>query len=188
VGIGTQRNNSFLLLVGSVAFASVLTFSPAGGQPLLIAWLAKALDINNASGLETLRASIPFTLVQGILFLLVFYFMFNLYQRSYQLIRNFQYLAALEGEIRTAMELPSTSHAFTRESTFYRQQKWPLRRLIKWTYVILLGGMLTTFVFGRLWYDYQSGYRLVTAADAVILTSTLIYYGAYVNFSLRYDR
>ena len=114
--------------------------------------------------------------------------MVNLYHVSRQVIRNYQYLGALEQEIRAHLNLGSNSVLFTREGTFYWKHRPPLWSCVRWTYIVLLGGLLATFAAGRVYYDWRTGSILATPVNATISLLTLSYFFAYAVTSTRLDK
>lgn len=163
----------------------MLTFSPEAGNTLLIALIAKSLDIADSA---VPRASISMTVLQGIILLVVFYFMVNLYHLSHQVIRNYQYLGALEQEVRAQLNPGAESALFTREGTFYWKHRPPLWSCVRWTYIVLLGGLLTTFAGGRFYYDWRTGNVLAAMVNTTISFFTLCYFLAYAVTSTRLDK
>lgn len=180
-----ERNRIFLLLLASVAAATLLTFSPESGRPLLLALLGKLLSVGDP---ESLRKSISFVVMQGIIMIVVFYFMLNLYHAAYEVIRHYNYLEAMEKEIRAHLRLELCAVAFTRQSTFYWSYRPPLWSFVRWTYISLLGGLLGTFIAGRFVYDFRAGVLFPMLVDTAISFATLCYFAAYVLVTTRNDK
>jgi hypothetical protein len=62
-----QRNLTFLILLGVIGLATLLTFAPAQTNPLLIDWIAKALAISEPGRIAQLEKSFPWAIVQTLL-------------------------------------------------------------------------------------------------------------------------
>src|SRR5919112_4694965 len=73
-----QRNRTFILLIGVIGVATLLTFRPSDTQPLLLYWIVNVLGVTDVQSIEELRSSFPFGILQSILLIVVFYLMFNL--------------------------------------------------------------------------------------------------------------
>jgi hypothetical protein len=118
-----KRNQTFLLLLGVVGAATLLTSNVPQAQPLLVDLVMKLLGITEATRAAELRSSFPYWLIQSILQMKVMYLMLILYQRTVTIQRLYKYMALLEDEIREALTLASTTKSFTREGSFYEAHK-----------------------------------------------------------------
>lgn len=115
-----QRNRLFLILVGVIGAATLLTYRAPETDSLLVDLVAKSVGVSdNEKRVEQLRTGFPFAVLQSILLLVIFYLMVNLFHRALYVLRNYAYLGALEVEIRNDLKVNEGSIAFTRESTFY---------------------------------------------------------------------
>jgi hypothetical protein len=182
-----QRNVTFLVLLGVIAVATLLTFGPAQTNPLLIAWIAKVLGITEGTRIEQLQKSFPFAILQSLLLVVVFYLIVNLYHRALYVLRNYRYLGELEREIRSELNLPPASIAFTRESTFYWGDRAPLLGAVKWVYIIFVGTLLFAFLGGRTLHDFRIGNALLGFVDLTISTPTVVFFAAYAYSSVSLD-
>ena len=181
-----QRNRTFLILIAVIAVATLLTFSAKDATPLLVDWIAKLLDIDDKDRIEELNKGFPFALLQGILLSVVFFLMVNLFHRALYVLRNYAYLGALEREIRTSLSI-NNGVAFTRESEFYWSERPKLLGTVKWFYVILLGGLLSAFVGGRLVSDFRDGAWLLVFVDLLFGIAIGTYFVGYARHSLQMD-
>ena len=178
-----QRNRTFLILLGVVGAAALLTFNVSQAQPLLVDVIANVLGIDDAARRADLRTSFPYGLIQSILLMVVLYLMLILYHRTTLIIRNYQYLAAVEAELREGLELEPRSVSFTREGTFYRHAPHILSKWIAVTYVLMLGVLLASFLGMRIVADFGSKQYAFAAMDMVIALPTLFYFCAYAHAS-----
>jgi hypothetical protein len=182
-----QRNRTFLVLIAVVAFATLLTLRPGEANPLLLGWFSNFLNINEPDGIKAFRNSFPFALVHGILLTVVFYLMVNLFHRSLYVLRNYAYLGALEGDIRTELKLPKDSVGFTRESSFYWNKRPMLLGTVKWFYILLLCSLLMAFLGGRIHGDFTASNWMLLAVDIGLAVPISVYFVGYAYYSLRLD-
>jgi hypothetical protein len=182
-----QCNQTFLILIGVIGGATLLTFSPGKTEPLLVLWLAKALGVTDEHKIQQLAIGFPFGLLQSLLLIVIFYLMVNLYHRSLYVLRNYRYLAQLEHEIRADLALPPDSIAFTREGGFYWSDRTALQSVEKWCYIALVGGLLFAFLGGRVHEDFRNRTWLLGCADLVISGATAIFFLAYARSSVTMD-
>ena len=182
-----QRNQTFLTMLGVIAASTILTFSPAASNPLLVRWVAKSFGITDGEGIKQLASSFPFGLLQTLLLLLVFYLVVNLYHRALYVLRNYRYLAALEREIREQLALPGTAIAFTREGEFYWSDRAIFQTAVKWCYIVLIGILLFAFLGGRIWQDFRTRSVIQVLADLVVAVPTAIFFIAYARSSVSLD-
>lgn len=182
-----QRNLTFLVLLGVIGAATLLTFGPAQTNPLLIAWMAKVLSISESTRIAELKTSFPFAILQSLFLVVVFYLMVNLYHRALYVLRNYRYLGELEHEIREQLKLPVESVSFTRESTFYWSDRAPLLGAVKWVYILFLGALLFAFLGGRTYHDFAAGNILLGLLDLTISVPTIVFFAAYAYSSVSLD-
>jgi hypothetical protein len=128
-----KRNKSFLLLLGVIGLANLLTHEGfLNGLFLELIGHFKTTGVSDRAAL-----TLPYTTVQFIILILVFYFTVNLYQNAASVLRNYAYLGPVEKEIRAALGFSPGSVAFTRESDFY----WGKRPLffapVKYFYILI---------------------------------------------------
>ena len=183
-----QRNRTFLLLLGVIGVATLLTFRVPEANSLLVDLVAKALNVRDASRIEVLRKSFPFGILQSILLFVVFYLMVNLYHRALSVLRNFRYLGMLEAEIREDLDLQEPTVSFSREGDFYWGNRGPVLGVVKWIYIVLLGALLLSFLIGKSIDDVRTGSGILIVVDAVMGIPTLFFFAAYVRSSIRLDR
>ena len=183
-----QRNRTFLLLLGMIAVAALLTFRVPHSEGLLVDFIAKMLSISDPARLKALRNSFPFGIVQTILLLVVFYLMVNLYHRSVNVLRSYRYLGELEADIRRELELPDGTAAFTREGEFYKTcRDWP-SKWVKRAYIILLVFLLLAFLIGKIADDFRNATFLFAVVDIIVAVPTLFFFWAYARASVSFDK
>jgi hypothetical protein len=182
-----QRNRLFLFLIGVIGLSAILTFRGSEANPLFLDMIIKILGITDVNRVNEIRGSFPFALLHGVLLLVVFYLMFNLYHRALSVLMQYAYLGSLEKEIRESLQFKVDEKAFTRESDFYWRNRPALMGTVKWVYMLLLGLLLLAFLIGRLVDDYHSGSLWLVWIDIVVSIPTLIYFFGYASSSVTLD-
>jgi hypothetical protein len=183
-----QRNRIFLILLGVIGAATLLTLRVPQANSLLVDLVAKALSLTDPDRIETLRKSFPFSILQSVLLLVVFYLMVNLYHRSLWVLRHYRYLGLLETEIRQELSLQEPMVTFSREGGFYWTERGEGLSRIKWVYVVLLGLLLLSFLVAKAIDDVRTGSGYLIAVDILTGVPTLYFYWVYVRSSVRSDR
>jgi hypothetical protein len=175
-----KRNRAFLLLLGVVGGATLLTFNVPLAAPLLADLVAKLFGIDDPARLTELRTSFPYGLIQSILLIVVFYLTVNLYHLTTGIQRGYLYLKQLENDIQRSLDLPQGSVAFTREGSFYWSHRQPVfTSLVGVVYVTMLGVLLAAFLGMRVYDDFSSGKMTFGMVDLLIAVPTLLFFGAY---------
>lgn len=182
-----QRNQTFLILLAVIGASTLLTFSGAQTNPLLVRWLANALGITGSQELQELGKSFPFGLLQSLLLVVVFYLVVNLYHRALYILRNYRYLAGLEKEIREQLEASPESIAFTREGNFYWTDRASLQSAVKWCYIVLIGCLLFAFLGARIYEDFRARTLALAVAELVVSMATSLFFLAYARSSISMD-
>jgi hypothetical protein len=149
--------------------------------------LAKLFGIQDEARVTALQRSFPFALLHGVLLIVVFYLMVNLCHRALYVLRSYAYLGALEREIRESLGLKGDSAAFTRESDFYWSRRPWLLATVKWVYVILLGGFLGAFLWGRFSADRTGGNLKLVIVDLLVSIPIALYFFGYAWYTLSLD-
>lgn len=182
-----QRNNTFLLLLGTIAIGTLITFGGVETNSILVELIAKSLSITDVTRINEIRSSFPFSLLQSILLIVVFYLMVNLYHRAIFVLKNFKYLALLEKEIRENLGISNDKYFFSREGLFYWSERPKLLSITKWFYIILLGGLLLTFLIGRVLDDIEIANYFLASIDGFLSLFILVYFGGYAIQSVKLD-
>ncbi|MGC6061451.1 hypothetical protein [Enterobacter kobei] len=180
-----SRNLSLLILLATVGFSTLLTFNVSEAQPLLVDIIAKLCGIDSDTRVAELKKSFPYGLIQSIFIIVIFYLTINLYHKTCFIRRGYEYLGGLESDIRRAMQLPSESVSFTRESDFYNQNKTFSSFITGLSYVLILGSLLVAFLSMRLFNDWIAQDKLIFITDAVLASGVLYFYIAYAHVSLK---
>ena len=176
-----QRNSTFLSLLAVVGAATVLTFNVPQAEPLLVDIIAKLADIKDTERLRDLRQSFPYGIVQSILLMTILYLMVILYHRTTFILRCYRYLAALEDELKVALQLPSGAIAFSREGSFYAAHKGGLAPFVAFVYCAMLGTLLVAFLGCRIYTDFTSQNYVIAVVDACLAAFTMLFYVGYAR-------
>jgi len=180
------RNKTFLILLGAVGLATLVTFPALGTRSVLFLYLAHSLGLEQKD-VSGLQSGFPFAILQAIFLFVIFYLTVNLYHRARYVLRNYAYLGALETEIRQNLALSAPSVAFTRESSFYWGNRDIFSAAVKYVYIILLSGLLVSFLAATIIADCKSGNRLLTIVDILFAVPTLTFLAAYAIASVSMD-
>jgi hypothetical protein len=186
--LSRERNRTFLLLLGLIGVAAILAFRISHTDALLIDIFAKWSGISDPMAITELKSTFSYALLQSILQVAVFYLMVNLYHRNDYVNRNYAYLALLEDDIRSLLGDQAGILSFTREGNFYWTTRPRLFGMVKWVYIVLLGGLLLAFTIGRVVDDCRTGSELLIVVDAVVGGVTILFFYGYASSSVVHDK
>lgn len=200
-----ERDRIFLFLVLALGVVTLFNIDANSSASLLIASLAKFLEIKDPGIVTSLQASPLLKIVQTLLLGAVFYLMSNLYHRTASVLRNFQYLEAMEREIREHLKIKKGEVSFSREGGYYWQarqeegnshvgffSRWTKRLraldLTKIFYTIFLALLLFFSFVLRIKSDAESSNWIFATVDSLIGIPTLIYWWSYARVSKNLDK
>ncbi|HEX4603976.1 MAG TPA: hypothetical protein VH724_08300 [Candidatus Angelobacter sp.] len=181
------RNKTFLVLLGVVGVAPLVTFPALGARSLVFLYLGHMLGLKD-DDVHSLQNGFPQRVLQAIILFVILYLTVNLYHRARYVLRNYAYLSALESEIRQTLSLREGAVAFTRESTFYWGQRDFLSGAVKYVYIVLLAGLLLTFLGVLTVADWKNGNHVLSLVDLIFAVPTLIFVFGFANSSVSMDR
>lgn len=166
-----RRSRQFVTLVGVLAGAALVAFARPLIAPALEALALRNLELTGDS-LGRLKALTPVAadLLLAFLVVVVFYLTASLVNRSALITNSYLYMSLLEGEIRTALQLPKGRFAFTREGVFYRIAGSTMTRLVARCYKTVLGSLLVFFFAARLFFDFPHDLPSFQPQREVVLT------------------
>lgn len=151
-----RRNQLFLILVSVLAVAALLTLVQTRAVAFLYKWLGEIGAMGKeAAAWERADVELAVKMLIAFLVVAVFYLMANLYHRSTTILNYYTYLAQLEIEIRDELRIEADKHAFSRESTFYRERGQPTSSIIGKAYKAIVLALLIAFFILRLASDYR---------------------------------
>ncbi|MBN3145578.1 hypothetical protein [Pectobacterium brasiliense] len=180
-----NRNQTLLILLAVVGFSTLLTFNVSEAQPLLVDIIAKLCGIASDDRIKELKKSFPYGLIQSIFIIVVFYLTINLYHKTCFIKRSYQYLSGLETDIRSALNLPTSSVSFTREGDFYNNHRTFSSFMTGLSYVIILGVLLVSFLSMRLLNDLHAQDYFILITDACLAFGILYFFSIYAYTSLK---
>jgi len=178
-----QRNRILVTLLLVVGVGTLLTFNVKQAEPLLVDFVAKMLSIDDEKRLGELRSSFPYGVIQSVILMIILYLMIQLYHRTVTIIRNYEYLACLENEIRSELEMGQHTKSFTRESTFYSKQSPSFSKKIGFAYILILGLLLLAFLGMRIYTDIYSKNIFAIISDSILAFTTLLFFAHYAYSS-----
>lgn len=182
-----DRNKLFVALVLTAGLGLLLLLQVPTTDSLLVAAIAKFLNITDPASKDNLLMTFPFDILLSGILVAMFYLMQRLYSTNLAVMRTFIYLGALEGEIRGYLGLPADSISFTREGKFYWGKRTFTQWISKWYYVIVLFVILIPFMVFKLRADFVQANALITIVDVVVSLMTAFYWAEYARSSVRLD-
>jgi hypothetical protein len=150
-----ERNRQFLFLVGVLALAVLMTAKQGQTDTFFLYIVGKLAGVPDTD-VAKVRESFPYVVLHGLLVVLVFYFMTDVFRLNANIIRNYAYLRGLERDLRDELAMHPASTAFSKETDFYEAFKVRGSGAIKYAYVLLVGGMLAFFLVFRVTSDWPS--------------------------------
>jgi len=182
-----DRNKLFVALVLTAGLGLLLLLQVPTTDSLLVAAIAKFLNITDPATRDNLLKAFPFDILLSGVLVTMFYLMQRLYSTNLSVMRTFIYLGALEDEIRGYLGLPADSVAFTREGKFYWSKRTFTQWISKWYYVIVLFLILIPFMVLKLRADFAQAHWLITVVDLAVSLMTAFYWEEYAHSSVRLD-
>lgn len=182
-----ERNKLFVILALTAGIGLLLLLHVPTADSLLVAAIAKFLDITDQAVKDDLLQKFPFNILLSGFLVVMFYLMQRLYSTNLSVMRTFMYLGALETEVRKHLGLPAGSISFTREGSFYWGRRSRIQAMSKYYYVVVLFIILFPFIGFKLIADLESPNLLVIAVDVVISLMAILYWWAYARSSSQLD-
>lgn len=182
-----ERNRLFLSLVIAAGIGLLILLRVPEADRLFVDVVAKFLEIDDPTRKAQLYSTFPFDLVLSMILIVLFYLMQRLYSTNLSLMRNYIYLGAVEGELRSNLNLTSDSVSFTREGKFYWKRRMVMQTASKWYYIFVLFIILAPFIFLKLQADWQSPNWLVILVDSVVSLMIFLYWAEYAYAAIKLD-
>lgn len=182
-----ERNKLFVALVITASVGLMLVLQVPEADSLLIYAIAKLLGITDTATIAELNTTFPFEILLSAILVALFYLMQKLYSTNLSVLRSFQYLGAMETDIRKIADLPADSISFTREGKNYWKKRLFMQRWSKATYVLVLLVILIPFIILKLNADCQSGNTWIFVIDVIVSLLTVAYLAEYAYFSFVLD-
>lgn len=182
-----ERNGLFVYLVITTGMGLLLLLRVPELSSLLVDAIAKFLGITDPVRVAQLYKDFPLDTLLSVIFVIVFYLMQRLYSTNVSVFRNYQYLGALEDEIRHHLALDEDSISFTREGRFYWKGRSITQVMSKWYYIVVIGIVLLPFITLKIIADLHAGNWILILVDSGIALMTLIYFFEYARSSVLLD-
>lgn len=182
-----ERNRLFVILVLTAGVGLLLLLRVPTADSLLVAAIAKFLNITDQAVKTDLLEKFPFNILLSGFLVTIFYLMQRLYSTNLSVMRTFLYLGALEDEVRKYLGLPKGSISFTREGSFYWGKRSSMQAASKVYYIVVLFIILIPFIVFKLIADFQSQNWLVIVIDLIVSIMAVLYWGEYARSSFRLD-
>ncbi len=182
-----ERNGLFVYLVITTGMGLLLLLRVPELSSLLVDAVAKFLGITDPVRIAQLYKDFPLDTLLSVVFVIVFYLMQRLYSTNVSVFRNYQYLGALEDEIRQHLALSEDSISFTREGRFYWKGRSVTQIMSKWYYIFVITIVLLPFIILKIMADLNLGNWILILVDSGIALTTLIYFFEYARSSVLLD-
>jgi hypothetical protein len=174
-----KRNRTFLILLSFVGIGTLLTFHVSQAEPMLVDYVLHVLDVKGDDRVAEIRKSFPYGLIQSIIMIVILYLMVQIYHRTTTITRSYEYLSAIEDDIRDKLSLNEESRSFTREGKFYWSSVSKSTRWIGVAYILMLGILLVAFIVMRIINDISSGSVIIVVIDIFLSLAILFFFFAY---------
>lgn len=182
-----ERNKLFVFLVLTAGFGLMLLLHIPTSDSLLVAAIAKFLNITDQTVRTDLQAKFPFDILLSGVLVVMFYLMQRLYSTNLSVMRTYLYLGALEKEFRPHLGLEKGSVSFTREGGFYWGKRTAMQAMSKYYYVVVLFIVLIPFIAVKVYTDFQSRNLIIIAVDVIVSLMVILYWREYVLSSFQLD-
>lgn len=182
-----ERNKLFVILVLTAGFGLMLLLHIPTTDSLLVAAIAKFLNITDQITRTDLQAKFPFDILLSGVLVVMFYLMQRLYSTNLSVMRMYLYLGALEKEVQPHLGLSKGSISFTREGGFYWEKRTAMQAMSKYYYVVVLFIILIPFMIFKLIADFQSPNLIIIAVDIIVSLMIALYWREYARSSFQLD-
>lgn len=182
-----ERNRLFVYLVITTGVGLLLLLRVPEASSLLVDAVVKLLGITDVNRISQLYKDFPIDILLSIFLVIIFYLTQKLYSTNLSVSRDYQYLSAIETEIRTYLALPEESILFTREGKFYWGKRTFTQTMSKWYYILVLFIVLLPFLFLKITADVNLGNSILIIVDSVVAFMTLIFFAGYAQSAINLD-
>ncbi|MBK9924267.1 MAG: hypothetical protein IPP66_03160 [Anaerolineales bacterium] len=182
-----ERNRLFVYLVLTTSVGLLFLLRVPEFDKLLVEAIASILKIGDSARVTQLYTNFPFDVLLSAVLVIIFYLMQKLYATNLSVFRYYQYLGAVEDEIRKSLSLTDDSVAFTREGKFYWGGRTVAQNISKWLYVLVLLITLLPFSVLKIAGDIGSKSNILIVVDIAVSLMTFIFLFEYTRSALRLD-
>ncbi len=170
-----ERNRNFIILVICCGLYVLISFRDSEITQLLNAILRKYVESEKQTNTDVV--SLPFTLLQVALMIVILYLVINIYHRTRGIFRNFIYLNKLELTIHDKLKLGDAT-GFGRENSYYQNDLPSFQTVTKLVYVVVLG-MLFCAIGNALYFSAQTQTLTSVLLQAIPFAGVTVYYALY---------
>jgi hypothetical protein len=182
-----ERNRLFVYLVVITGAGLLLLLRIPETSSLLVDAIVKLLGITDQNRIGQLYKNFPIDVLLSIFVVIIFYLTQKLYTTNLSILRDYQYLGAIENEIRAHLALPKESVLFTREGNFYWTRRTIMQVMSKWYFILVIFLILLPFLFLKISADVGSGSTILTLFDGTLGIMTLIFFVGYAQSAIKFD-
>jgi len=182
-----ERNRLFVYLVLITGVGLLLLLRIPEASSLLVDAIVKLLGITDQNRISQLYKNFPTDVLLSIFLVIIFYLTQKLYSTNLSVLRDYQYLGAIETEIRAHLTLPEESILFTREGKFYWGRRTITQVMSKWYFILVVFIVLLPFLFLKIGADMNSGNTILIIIDSAIGIMTLIFFVGYAQSAINLD-
>ena len=183
-----ERNKLFVYLVLTASLGLVLLLRVPTGVTLLVAAIAKFLNITDDATKTILQNAFPFDILLSGILVVLFYLMQRLHSTNLSVMRTYAYLGELEKDIHPHLGLKRDSPSFTREGKFYWEKRTWIQYMSKFYYVAVLIVVLLPYMAYKLMADFESPNPIVIAVDIIISIMNVLYLVEYARSAFNLDK
>ena len=181
-----ERNKLFVYLVVTASLGLMLLLRIPTANDLIVDAIVKFFDITDPLHKAALQNSFPFDILLSAIMVTMFYLMQRLYSTNLSVMRHYLYLGLLEKDIQPHLGLPGGSVSFTREGSFYWDNRTNMQSISKFYYVAVLFIILIPFMAIKLHNDFNPPSWIVLV-DGIVAALTTSYWWEYARSSFRMD-
>ncbi len=182
-----ERNRLFVYLVVITGIGLLLLLRIPEASSLLVDAIVKILGITDQNRISQLYKNFPTDVLLSIFLVIVFYLTQKLYTTNLAVLRDYQYLGAIENEIRTHLNLPEESVLFTREGKYYWGRRTITQVMSKWYFILVIFIVLLPFLFLKISADVSLGNSILIIIDSAIGIMTLVFFVGYAQSAINLD-
>jgi hypothetical protein len=182
-----ERNRLFVYLVIITGVGLLLLLRIPEASSLLVDAIVKLLGITDPNRISQLHKNFPTDVLLSIFLIIIFYLTQKLYATNLSVSRGYQYLGAIETEIRTHLVLSEESMLFTREGKFYWRRRTITQEMSKWYFILVIFIVLLPFLFLKIIADINLGNAILIVVDSIVGIMTLIFFVGYAQSAIILD-
>lgn len=182
-----ERNKLFVYLVVITGSGLLLLLRIPEASSLVVDAIVKLLGITDPNRITQLYKNFPMDVLLSIFLIIIFYLIQKLYTTNLSVSRGYQYLGAIEDEIRAYLALPEENILFTREGKFYWERRTITQVMSKWYFILVIFIVLLPFLFLKISADINLGNTILIIVDSIVGIMTLVFFTGYAQSAIVLD-